>query len=172
MAVANKIFAAQFALHKGKSGAAQFSPIAPTWDEKPGKDGTVLHKCVREGAIFLEVAKLLGKDPNGNDTFDWKNKISFAIGVPDVCKILDGFLTTTKFELYHETGEGTSKKLIFTPGEGNYEGTWRMMLSTHSKSDPSSNQAITVPMSPGEAAFFIELVRASPRKLLGWDYGN
>lgn len=160
----DKVFAAQFALHKGKSGAAQFSPIAPTWEEKPGKDGAVLHKCVREGAIFLEVAKLLGKDPNGNDTFDWKNKISFALGVPDVCKILDGFFTNTKFELYHETGDG-SKKLIFTPGEGNYEGTWRMMLS-------ASGQTVTVPMSPGEAAFFIELVRASPRKMLGWDYGN
>lgn len=146
-----------FAVFKG-TGAAKFSLIRPRRDQ----NGYIS----KNGAILLEAAPAVGKRPDGLPNYDWKQKISFAIGVSDITQLLDP--TTEK--LVHKTTDQKTQKdmtktLNFKPGEGKYAGTYQMYLNTFT---PAGNQSVLVPLTQGEYMVLQRLLVSSVSTLIGW----
>ena len=145
-------YPSQFKVYK-KIGAAQFGLIRP----REGQNGRI----EKDGAVLLEVAK-----SNGERSYDWGNKISFAIGISDLTSIFEN--PDCPPSLIHSMpGSNTTKKLEFQPGEGKYAGTYRMVLSEFSK-DKSVNKTVMVPISSGEYTVLLRLLMQSASKFLGW----
>lgn len=169
------VYPAKFTVHKGKQGAFQGSPMPPTWESEPAKDkeGKLVkdkngnqifnQKVIKEGAVLIEMAPFK-EERDGNLYYDWTKKVSFALGVPDVCKIASEM--GNKFSLVHSTDAGT-KSMQFTPGEGQYAGTMNIWL-THKKDDQVVGQA-KISMSEGEFLIFVDLLKQTTAPMLGWD---
>jgi hypothetical protein len=138
------------------TGAAQFSLIPCRRDDR----GFVS----KEGAVLVEVAKCSGKSADGNIIADWGNKINFAINIADLCNLMDSNPKNSR--LFHNF-KGTSKSLEFQPGEGKYQGTWKLQVGSGSGSD---RQQVMVPLSDGEYQMIMRLlIGVAAPKLLGWD---
>jgi hypothetical protein len=142
-----------YAIYKGK-GCAKFSQLPPRFKQQ-GEVSFV----DKNGAILLEVAP--GNGDRNNPQWFWDQKITFAIGIPDVCALLE---KGGEKRLFHDHG-GTPKVLQFTPGEGKYEGTWMMNISQGKGSDRKS---ISVPFSGGEWAVLLRLLVGSVPMMLNW----
>ena len=86
-------YPSQFKIYK-KIGAAQFGLIRPRQDQQG--------RIEKDGAILLEVAK-----SKGEKSYDWGNKISFAIGMSDLTNIFENPIVTTveKFQLFYNSEE-------------------------------------------------------------------
>lgn len=137
------------------TGAAQFSLL----DLRRDENGRVS----KEGAVLVEACRCSGKDRNGNIITDWENKISFAIGMADICNLMDE--DPNKGRLFHNY-KGSSKSLKFVPGQGKYEGTFMMNLNAGGR----DGQNISVPLTNGEYAMIMTLlVRVAAPKIIGWD---
>lgn len=159
-------YPAKFPIHKGKMGAAQFSPIPPTWEEKSGPNGPAC-KVVRTGAIYLEMAPFLAKNANGDDTFDWQNrKNDFSFGLNDIAQILGAMNSGTELRLTHDD-PAKLKSLSLTPGKDQYVGTWKIFLKVTLKADNSSN-ITNIALSAGEAEILYNILRVWPLYALGW----
>lgn len=168
-------YSAKFTVHKGKLGAFQASPMAPSWESEVAKDktGKVVtdrrgdtvynHKVTREGSILVEMAPFK-EEKDGNLYYDWSKKVSFALGVPDITKIADK--AGEKFSLVHDTDSGM-KVMFFTPGEGKYEGTMNLSLS-HKQGDAEVAKA-SIAMSAGEFSIFTRMLYDAVPVLLGWN---
>ncbi len=122
---------AKFTLY-AKIGAAQISILPP----RKGDAGYIS----KDGAFLLEAAP-----GTGPQKWDWDRKISFSIGVADICILMEN-LTEPK-KLIHQK-EDIIKKLEFTPGKDNFEGTFMMTLSQ--KSEGGDWQSVKVPISSGQ----------------------
>lgn len=98
-------------------------------------------------------------------TYDWANKINFAIGMSDIFALYEmlGKGKPDVVKLFHQN-DSKGKLLTLTPGTGNYEGTWMLNLK-----DMSKGTDVSVPMSGGEFRVFIDLIRASMPAIIGWD---
>lgn len=145
-------YPSQFKIYK-KIGAAQFGLIRPRADEQG--------RIEKDGAILLEVAK-----SNGEKSYDWREKISFAIGMSDLTTIFEN--PDSPAALIHTMpGSNTTKKLEFQPGEGRYAGTYKLMCSEFSR-DKSVNKTVMVPISGGEYTVLLRLFMAAAPKFLGW----
>lgn len=136
-----------------KSAAAKFSLIPPTYADKGWVE--------RNGAIFVEVATAVGEDANGNITYNWGEKITFSLGMNDLALLFEDF-SKSLVHVY----QGTNKALQFQAGQGKYEGTY--MMSVSSKDAAGVQKRITVPVSAGEAAVLTRLLGAATSKLIGW----
>lgn len=132
-----------------KKGALQASPIFPQRNDKGWVD--------KEGAILWELAPGVG-----DQKWDWDNKLNMAIGIPDICKLLE--CQDKEAKLIHVSGE-TTKTLTVKPGEGQYEGTYTVFLGAKRGSDSHS---IMVPLSGGEYQLLLRMsIQLSPY-LIGW----
>lgn len=170
--MSGRVYFAKWTVHKGKMGAAQLSPILPTWTED-GENS----KVTREGALYLEMAPFKALNANGDATYDWANKkTSLAFGINDIHQILEGFAKEKNFKLVHDNGDET-KVLSFTPGVDQYEGTWLLNLSvtpkTKSKEGSQGGEEtkpITnkISMSMGETIAFSRLLSSAVSWILGW----
>lgn len=141
------------AIFKGK-GAAKFSQILPTRNES----GWIQ----KNGAVLLEAAPVVGKRADGLPECDWKQKISFAISVQDICQLVDA----NDKRLFHKNEkQGVIKTLQFLPGEGQYAGTWRLILSEDRE---GAKKQIYVPFTGGEFAVLQKLLVESTKMMLGW----
>jgi hypothetical protein len=144
-----------FAIFKGK-GAAKFTQIPPSRDDK----GWVS----KNGAVLLEVAPVVGKRDDGLPLCDWEQKITFAISVQDVTQLLDP-KTNKIFHKKEDGGNSIVKTLQFTPGQGDYEGTFMMQVSEKSQTQKS----ISVPFTAGEHKVLMKLLVDSVSMMLGWN---
>lgn len=142
---------AQFTVY-AKSGAAQFSVLPIRRTDKGYVD--------KDGAILLEVAP-----GTGPKAYDWSQKISFSIGIADICILADRPQRPEK--ILHDN-QGTIKTLEFTPGqEGTqYEGTFMMSLSQ--KSEGGEWRSVKVPFKAGHYAVLMSTLRSMVPHLLGW----
>lgn len=145
------MFSGTYQIYKSK-GAAQFSLMVPKFNEK----GFV----TREGAIFLEAAP--GNGNKDNPVWDWEQKVTFAIGLPDIAIMLDQ--TKDAPRLVHDN-QGTVKTLEFKPGTGNFEGTYLMSLSEGAK---DGRRQVTVPLSNGEYNLLLRLFSGAAPLLINW----
>lgn len=88
-----------FEVYKGKA-AAQFKPIAATFRE----NGPGSHVLERQGVLFLEFANSVG-----TRSYDWQNKITFALSVSEMASIfmVPGALSTKGVSCFHDPGMQT-----------------------------------------------------------------
>lgn len=173
----------QFAVYKGmggKFGAAQFNLQKPhrvcSGCRKRDFTGQLMECCnekttVRDGAVFLEVTSTTSGKKN---EYDWTKKITVALSITDISKLLYGIRTAT---------EGSEVKLMHDPGAASEsKGKVQKHVSLNSPQGPSkgfmlnvaqfSGQADkivhTVPLSPEEALVVSTLFAAAIPQLLAW----
>jgi hypothetical protein len=145
-------FNGQFQIYK-KGGALQMSLIPYNAAQ------------YKSGAILVEMATCTDYE---NKTYDWRAKINFALGINDLCQVIEGCnpLNPKEFSLMHVppgAEKGFTKKMQFKPGEGKYAGTWMVTLMN------SERQTISVPLSPGEMKVFQTLISNSLTSIVGFD---
>lgn len=161
---ASSVRADQLALYKG-TGAAKFGILPPKMRKDP-KSGNWFVE--RAGAIFLEAAP-----SSGRQQWDWSKKIQFAIGVQDICNLVDSNMQADPKgrRLFHDQSKNpnsdsdAAKTLEFEPGQ--VEGTFMMKLSEKERGGQWSS--VIVPVSNGEYQVLMRLLVSSVDKLLGWD---
>ena len=140
-----------FSIYK-KSGAAQFTLMPPRTNEKGRID--------KNGAVLLEIAS-----SSGEKSYDWQNKISFAIGMSDLSQIMENPDSPSK--LIHTTPNSNAvKSLEFVPGEGKYAGTFMMKLGE--KNADAKFKNISVPLSSGEYTVLLRLLMSAAPTIIGW----
>ena len=145
--MSNPKFATSYNIYK-KSAAAQFTLLPPRVDENG--------RISKTGAILLEMAPSLGEK-----SYDWKNqKLSFAFGINDLNLFFDD-PSSSKWGSFFHQNDGVNKKLQITPGEGRYEGTFMMSLS-------SGESRVSVSLSAGEFQVLGRLFTAALPRILGW----
>lgn len=141
-----------FPIYK-KMGAAQFTLLPPRRDDNG--------RISKNGAVLLEVAKSAGEK-----SYDWKSKISFAIGMSDICNMLDNPDSPPRL-VHSMPGSDTVKALEFQPGEGRYEGTFMLKLSENNKKE-NVNKFVTVPIGAGEYQMMMRLLMHASPQIVGW----
>jgi len=145
------VFAAPYKVYKTNS-AAQFMVIRPRVENG---------KVIKEGAILVEVAK-----SEGEKKYDWKNKISFAIGIQDLKLLFSDLIKPPR--LVHQTPNSPlMKSMEFQPGTGRYEGTFMMKMG-QKNSQTNENLQINVPLSAGEKDLLFRMMDKYTLKMLGW----
>jgi hypothetical protein len=131
-----------------KSAAAQLTLLPPRRDENG--------RIQKTGAILLEMAP-----SQGEKSYDWKNnKLTFAFGINDLSQFFNDPSTPKWGSFYHDN-DGVGKKLTISPGEGRYEGTFMMSLS-------SGENRISVSLTSGEFQVIGRLFTAALPSMLGW----
>jgi hypothetical protein len=146
-------FPGTFPIYK-KNGAAQFTIISPKIDDNG--------RISKNGAILLEVAS-----SSGERSYDWKNKISFAIGMNDLSLWFNNPDSPNK--LIHKTPNSPlMKTLEVLPGEGKYAGTYQLKLSEKNNNDDSF-RSVFVPVTGGEYTVLLRLLMHAAPLLIGWD---
>ena len=141
-----------FTIYK-KIGAAQFTLLPPRRDENG--------RISKNGAVLLEVAKSAGDKKYG-----WSDKISFAVGMSDICNILDNPDNPPRL-VHSMPGSDTVKALELEPGEGKYQGTYMLKLSETNKKEGNS-KFVSVPVGPGEYQMMMRLLMHASPQLVGW----
>ena len=141
------MFPTSFNIYK-KSAAAQFTLLPPRVDEN--------NRIKKTGAVLLEMAP-----SQGEKSYDWKNsKITFAFGINDITQFFDD-PSSSKWGSFFHQNDGSNKKLQISHGEGRYEGTFMMSLS-------SGENRVSVSLSAGEFQVLGRLFTAALPKMLGW----
>lgn len=149
----NHKFPGTFSIYK-KAGAAQFTLLNTRISEAG--------RIEKNGAVLLEVA-----EGSGEKSYNWNDKITFALGMSDLCQIFDN--PDKPPRLVHSSPASKAiKSLEFTPGEGKYVGTYMMKIG---QKDPTSNsyQNVTVPIGSGEYTVLLRLLMAAAPKMIGWN---
>lgn len=136
------------------AGAAQFTLLPAKFNEKGFLD--------REGAVLLQVAK--GNGDKNNPTYDWTKKITFAIAFQDIANMLD-VVNPKARRIYHEH-DNTSKTLEIQEGEGNFAGTYKLMVAQGAGADRIQ---VMVPLTNGEHAALMRVLVAVLPTLVGFD---
>lgn len=159
----------QFQIVK-KSSALQISYIpVTTKDTEYGK------QVEKEGAVYLQFARATGgKNDGGHNTFDWGNKIVFAVGINDIYQILsfyngvmNGWVDTSQrqtLNLIHVppgASEDNVKKLTIQSGVDRYLGTYMLTMRNE------AGDSISTSMSSGEMDIFINLCRTASIYMTG-----
>ena len=140
-------YPSSFNIYK-KSGAAQFTVLPPRRDENG--------RISKVGAILLEMAP-----SQGDKSYDWRNqKVTFAFGINDLCMFFDDPNKQGWGSFFH-VNDSTNKKLVFTHGEGKYEGTFMMSLNV-------GDNRVTVSLTAGEFNVLGRLFSSALPIILGW----
>ena len=139
-------YSTSFNIYK-KSAAAQFTLLPPRRDDNG--------RISKTGAVLLEMAPA-----QGEKSYDWRSKITFAFGINDMTQFFDDPSSSKWGNFFHQN-DGTNKKLQLTPGEGRYEGTFMMSLS-------SGESHVSVSLSAGEFQVLGRLFSAALPRMLGW----
>ena len=176
----------------GKWGSAKFALAAPhfycsvcrakNFDNKDHprrftSDGQEIPACKdsemwdRDGAIFLDITS---PEKGKKNVYDWANKITFALGLVDISKILL-FLRTAdvggEMSLIHDPGAGTDtkgqtiKSLKLSSPKGLREG----VILNVSKKAGEDIVSHTVPLSADEVLTLATLLQAALPKILAWN---
>ena len=140
-------YSTSFNVYK-KTSAAQFTLLPPRRDDNG--------RISKSGAILLEMAPSVG-----DKSYDWKNKkLTFAFGMNDLTQFFDDPHSQKWGSFFHQN-DGKNKKLQITHGQGRYEGTFMLSLS-------SGEDRITISLSGGEFQVLSRLFSAALPKMLGW----
>lgn len=159
----------QFQIVK-KTGALQISYIpVTTKDTEYGK------QVEKEGAVYLQFAKATGtKNDGGHNTYDWKNKIVFAVGINDIFQLLSFYNGITygwsdvsqrqMLNLIHVppgASEDNVKKLTIQSGVDKYLGTYMLTMKNE------AGDSVSVSMTAGEMDIFINFCRTASIYITG-----
>ncbi len=130
-------------------GAAQLTILPP----KPTPD---YKHIAKQGAILLEMAK--GNGDRNTPSWDWNEKVNFAISVEDIFKILQ---TPDNVDIFHKH-EDNPKKLRVQPGQQS-----GYMLSL-SKGKGETRSTITCPLTEAEWHGVLRLLATQLPNLISW----
>lgn len=159
----------QFQIVK-KSAALQISYIpVTTKDTEYGK------QVEKEGAVYLQFAKSTGeRNDGGHNTFDWKNKIVFAVGMNDIYQLISfyngivyGWADTSQrqtLSLIHVppgASEDNVKKLTIQSGIDKYLGTYMLTMRNE------AGDSINLSMTSGEMDIFVNFCRTASVYMTG-----
>jgi hypothetical protein len=159
----------QFQIVK-KAAALQISYIpVTTKDTEYGK------QVDKDGAVYLQFAKSTGaKNDGGHNTFDWKNKIVFAVGINDIFQLLsfyNGIIygwsdvsqrqTLNLIHVPPGASEDNVKKLTIQSGVDKYLGTYMFTMRNE------AGDSINVSMTAGEMDIFINFCRTASIYMTG-----
>lgn len=178
----------QWAVYKGltgKNGAVQFNLQLPhyyTDDKRVPKDFTgsqaldSLGKIKdgwkqREGAVFIEMSSAIG--PN---QYDWEHKITMALSITDMGKVLEFLRTGKSLALMHDPGAKSDsqgeirKHLNFDSPNGimGKEGARGGCIIRCSMSAGGNTTTHTVPLSTDECIVLQQLLQAAIPAALHW----
>lgn len=131
-----------------KSAAAKFTLLPPRYKDNGWMD--------KQGCVLLEMAP-----SQGEKSYDWQNKLTFAFGMNDMVSFFDDPSSSKWGNFFHDNG-GVTKKLSITHGEGKYAGTFMMSLN-------SGDSRVSVSLSQGEFQVLGRLFTTALPKMLGWD---
>ncbi len=143
----------------GKNGCFQFKLI-------PAK----INKETEEkepGVVFIEAAPTIG--PN---TYDWVNKIQFALAITDLGKFLLGF-NQDKIDIFHDPdtqtpNKGTRVKTL-SLSKGQTLGTYFLKLTQVNKSKEGTvSKFVNISMQTDEAKVLYVLLEAAIPRILDW----
>jgi hypothetical protein len=141
-----------FPIYK-KIAAAQFTLLPPRRDDNG--------RISKNGAVLLEVAK-----SSGERKYNWSEKISFAIGMSDICNIMEN--PDNPPRLVHQMpGSDVVKSLELQPGEGRYEGTYMLKLSENNKK-ANVSKFVSVPIGAGEYQVMMRMLMHASPLIVGW----
>lgn len=141
-------YPSSFNIYK-KTAAAQFTVLPPRRDENG--------RINKNGAVLLEMAPSVGEK-----SYDWKNqKVTFAFGINDLCLFFDN-PNDPKWGSFFHVNDATNKKLVFTHGEGKYEGTYMMSLNM-------GDSRVSVSLTGGEFNVLGRLLSSAIPIILGWN---
>ncbi|MBI4406802.1 hypothetical protein HY571_02720 [Candidatus Micrarchaeota archaeon] len=118
----------------------------------------------KKKSVFVESAK-----QNGEQNFDWSNKLTFKLGTSDIAKlliVLQG--KSQKIDLFHDPSKGgyESDKRNSTLAFSKMERGYYFKLSTQSQGGQVSNVGISI--SDDEAVILKILLQKSVEKIYGW----
>jgi hypothetical protein len=172
----------QYAVYKGMSGkfgAVQlnFQPAHFYREKEKDFDG---HRALddngrlleaqgwrqREGAIFVEAAPATGQNK-----YTWEDKITLALSVTDMGKIVHFFSTGKDLSIMHDPGAKTEKQgavkkyLNLSSPKGLLEGGAMLQLSQTAGEERLSH---TVPLSPDECIVMRQLLLTAISTALLW----
>lgn len=172
----------QYAVYKGMSGkfgAVQFNFQPAHYYREKEKDfdgsraldqnGRLLEDQgwrQREGAIFVEAAPTTGQNK-----YDWDRKITFALSVTDMGKIVHFLASGKDVSIMHDPGAKTEKQgsvkkyLNLTSPKGILDGGAMLQLSQQSGEEKLSH---TVPLSPDECIVIRQLLLTAVSAALQW----
>jgi len=169
----------QYAVYKGtggKWGAVQFNFQPPHFYQEKQKDFTGINALdeagkmkegwkIREGAVFLEITST--KDKN---VYDWENKITIALSVNDLGKVLFALKTGEETKIMHDPGAKSDragqvqKFLNVSSPNGTAQGCM-VRASMTSNGQTKSHQ---VPLTGDELLVLGCLVQSAISRALGW----
>lgn len=169
----------QYSVYKGmtgKWGAVQFNLQEPHYFRDKQKDFTGENALdengklkdgwrIREGAVFLEITST--KDKN---VYDWENKVTVALSVNDLGKVLLGLKTGEDVKIMHDPGAkseragAVQKYVSITSPKGTLEGC----IVSVSETSGENKKSHTVPLSGDELLVLATLVQSAISRSLGW----
>jgi len=140
-----------------KGSAAQFSLSKAYRDEEN-------EHIIIPGVVWMELAKATGqKDSNDNNTYDWDNKVTVALTIADVEKIIYK-APYEEVKLFHDNKHGNTQSVIrFGPGQ--QEDSFKVSVS-RKKDDDQNNQYIY--LSDVEFGTLRALFGRALSELVGW----
>ena len=121
----------------------------------------------REGAVFVDITSARGKNE-----YDWDNKITFALSVNDLGKLIYGLRTNNEdyLSLIHDPGAKSAsagkvrKHINFTSPNGPAEGYILSVTMVVGK----DKRTHTVPLKPDEVLIIGTLFQTAVSKALAW----
>lgn len=174
----------QYSIYKGKAGkwgSVQFNLSPPhhhcsnprckvkNFDSPEQKcDCSDVKMIQREGTIFLEITS--AKAP---DVYDWDNKITMALSINDMGKILVALRTGSALELLHDPGAGSESKgkirkyLNISSPKGIENGCILNASETNSMTEQAPKKHM-VPMTLDEVTVLATLLQAAIGRCLAW----
>lgn len=170
----------QYAVYKGvggKFGAVQFNLQRPHFYRGRDKDFTGAQALdgegrlvndwkQREGAIFVEAASASGKN-----VYDWESKITMAMSVNDMGKIVHALTTTGNVDIMHDPGAKTDKAGLTSKHLKLYskEGVMKAgCLLTLIQTTGGNTIKHTVPVAPDECIIIRQLFASAIPSSLQW----
>ena len=116
------------------------------------------------GYLYAELAEVLGKDANGNRTYNWEQKIPLKLGIVDIAKLAYALERGYSCELFHEF-KGTTKGISLQRAEG---GQSPYFFAATQKSEGSEQKKISVPIAAEEAYALLTLFKHSITAIHSW----
>ena len=82
------VFGVDWSVYKG-GGAVQAKPLPPTFGRAVSSSGAHAVKLARPGVVLLEAAASVGGGGGGGRrTYDWQNKVTFALSLQEIGQLL------------------------------------------------------------------------------------
>jgi hypothetical protein len=171
-----------YAIYKGMSGkfgGLQFSAQLPHYYNQKDKDFTGERALdgngrireadgwkQREGAVFVETSQAIGANK-----YDWDNKITFALSIEDIGKVLFFLETGANLSIMHDPGakteaQGAIKKYLnLSSPKGLLEGGAFLKLTMEGMGQKKEHM---IPMTPDECIILRQLLKTMAPKCLNW----